>query len=201
MQTTPRTPSASAETGACMPVIWHIQGKGVPVVILPDAHVRWDIWDDVLRHWSQHYQLLLPSCATAAVDADLLQSMTVQAGASQRQPPLYLIGLHEAAALACQLAAQLPHLSGLVLLYDQRHGCNWSSAAPGSDTLPMTSHPLPPHIPVLTVWLNAPGQTEPADAVLTLTQNHSQHEWMVLSATSSPHTIAQCIHSWMQSHA
>lgn len=200
MQTSLATPSPIAPPCTSLHGTWHVQGQGLPVVILPGAHVRWNSLDAVLSHWSKHYQLLLPSCVTKTAETEWLQSMATQLKAHRLQQPLHLIGLHEGAALACQLAAKLPDLSGLVLLNDQRHGCSWSSTAPGPDTLQIARNTLPPHISVLTVWLNAPGQTEPTDAALALTQNHTQHEWMVLPATSSAHTIAQFIHSWMQSH-
>lgn len=201
MQPSLATPSPLAPPCTSLHGTWHVQGQGLPVVILPGAHVRWNRLDAVLSHWSEYYQLLWPSCVTTTADIEWLQSMVAQLKAHRLQQPLHLIGLHEGAALACQLAAQLPDLSGLVLLHDQRHGCSWSNTAPGPDTLQIAREMLPPHISVLTVWLNAPDQSAPTDGALDVTHNQGQHEWMLLPDTVSAHTIGQFIHTWLQSHA
>lgn len=179
---------------------WHVQGQGLPVVILPGAHVHRNNLDTVLRQWSTHYQLLLPIAPTAAPEAAWLDSMVNDFKERHLQHPLHLIGLYEGASLACQLAEQLPNLSGLVLLNDQRHGCNRSITAPSPDDLKSSSHKLPSHVSTLSVWLSSPNATSPADATQALTPQHAKHEWMELPNTASAHTIALFIHSWMQSH-
>lgn len=176
---------------------WYIRGQGLPTVIVYGAEVHSNLWERVLSHWSQHYQILLQSSTAITADPSLqLQGMLDQFG--DMQEPLYIIGLHQEASLVCQLAAQLPQLSGLVLLNDQRHGSNWSSAVPGSDTLQAVRCYLPQRIPVLTMWLKEPDSPDPTDGALS--QKHAQHEWMVLPASSSAHTVTLLIHSWMQSH-
>lgn len=176
---------------------WHIQGQGLPTVIVAGAEEHPNLWESVLSQWSQHYQILLQSSTAITADPSLqLQGMLDQFG--NMQEPLYIIGLHQEASLVCQLAAQLPQLSGLVLLNDQRHGSNWSSTVPGSDTLQAVRCYLPQHIPVLTIWLKEPDSPDPTGGVLS--KEHTQHEWMVLPASSSAHTVTQLIHSWMQSH-